>query len=212
MSASANPPGRVLVALNLPDAKVPLLLSKARSIVQGMSESSWLPSPDPPLAEVQAAIDDLDAAAATVFTRAVGTVERRDGKRRVLVERLQHLAAYVQSIADANPEYAAAIIESAGMDVKKVGKPAPRVYRARRGRVSGEIAIVVPSAGDRAGYEHQYCLDDGKTWLPFPQPFTNETAVTLSGLRPGSTVWLRYRWTVKGVTGDWSQTISFMVD
>ena len=99
MSASAKPPGRVLVALNLPDAKVPLLLSKARSIVQGMSESSWFPSPDPSLAEVQAAIDDLDAAAAT-----------------------------------------------------------------------------------------------------------------LSGLRPGSTVWLRYRWTVKGVTGDWSQTISIVVD
>ena len=99
-----------------------------------------------------------------------------------------------------------------GSVVRKVGKPAPRVYRARRGRVSGEIAIVVPSAGDRAGYEHPYRLDDGKTWLPFPQPFTNETAVTLSGLRPGSTVWLRYRWTVKGVTGDWSQTISIMVD
>jgi hypothetical protein len=118
----------------------------------------------------------------------------------------------VQSIADGDRENAASIIASAGMDVKKVGRPPPRAYHAGRGRVSGEVAIVVPSAGDRAGYEHQYSLDGGKTWLPFPQPFTNETEVTLSDLRPGVTVSLRYRSTVKGVTGNWSQTIAILVD
>jgi hypothetical protein len=212
MSTSAKSQGRPLVALNLPEYQVPLLVSKARFIVAQMTGNAWFPAPNPSLADVQAAIDDLADAMTTALTRVLGSVETRNEKRLVLVERLQHLASYVQAIADADLEHAASIIESAGMDVKKVGRPPPRVYRAGRGRVSGELAIVVPSAGDRAGYEHQYSLDGGKTWLPFPQPFTNETEVTISELRPGATVWLRYRSTVKGVTGDWSQTISIIVD
>jgi uncharacterized membrane protein len=198
--------------LNLPEYQVPVLLSKARFIVTQMTDSTWFPAPSPSLADVQAAIDDLADATTTALTGVQGSVEARNAKRTVLVERLQHLASYVQSIADGDRENAASIIASAGMDVKKVGRPPPRAYHAGRGRVSGEVAIVVPSAGDRAGYEHQYSLDGGKTWLPFPQPFTNETEVTLSDLRPGVTVSLRYRSTVKGVTGDWSQTISFIVD
>jgi hypothetical protein len=212
MSTSAKSQGRPLVALNLPEYKVPVLLSKARFIVLQMTDNVWFPAPKPSLADVQAAIDDLADATTTALTRVVGSVAARNEKRLVLVERLQHLASYVQSVADADLEHAASIIASAGMDVKKVGRPPARVYRAGRGRVSGEVAIVVPSAGDRAGYEHQYSLDGGKTWSPFPQPFTNETQVTLSDLRPGATVWLRYRSTVKGTTGNWSQTISIIAD
>jgi hypothetical protein len=212
MSTSAKSQGRPVVALNLPEYKVPVLISKATFIVQQMTDNARFQTPSPSLADVQAAIDDLVQATTTALTRMQGSVAERNAKREVLVTRLRHLASYVQAIADADPVHAVSIIESAGMDAKKVGRPPPRVYRAVRGRVSGEVSIVVPSAGDRAGYEHQYSLDGGKTWLPFPQPFTNETEVTLSDLRPGATVWLRYRSTVKGATGDWSQTISFIVD
>jgi hypothetical protein len=211
MSTPAKPSGRVLVALNLPEYKVPLLVTMARAIVQRMTENPWFPAPDPSLADVQAAIDDLEAAETTARSRVTGGVESREARRRVLVERLQYLQDHVQAIANANPQSAAAIIESAGMHVKRVGKPPPPVYRARAGRVSGEVDLFVPSAGERAGYEHQLSLDGGKTWLPSPQPFTNNTRVTVTGLTPGTTVWFRYRWTFKGATGDWSQPISIMV-
>jgi hypothetical protein len=200
-----------LVALNLPDAKVSLLITIARSIVQRMTDNPWFPAPDPSLADVQAAIDDLAEATTTALSRVQGSVASREDKRSALITRLRHLQAHVQSIANANVENAVAIIESAGMDVKNVGKPPPPVYKASEGRVSGEVDLVVPSAGDRAGYEHQHSLDGGKTWLPLPQPFTSKTKVTVAGLTPGTTVWFRYRATVKGETGNWSQPISTMV-
>jgi len=206
MSTSAR-----LVALNFPDAKVSLLLSMARAIVQRMTDNPWFPAPDPSLTDVQAAIDELAEATTTALSRVQGSVATREDKREALVTRLRHLQAHVQSIADANVQSAVAIIESAGMDVKKVGKPPPPVFKASAGRVSGQVDLVVPSAGDRAGYEHQHSLDGGKTWLPLPQPFTNKTKVTVTGLTPGAMVWFRYRSTVKGATGDWSQPISTRV-
>ena len=57
----------------------------------------------------------------------------------------------------------------------------------------------------------QYSLD-AKTWLSFPQVVTTKASSTLPGLTPGTRVYLRYRTTVKGVTGDWSDTISVVVE
>lgn len=212
MSGSAKTPRRFLIALNLPEYEVPLFVSKARFIVERMTGNAWFPSPDPPLADIQAALDDLAKAETTAFTRALGAVAARNEKRLVLVARLQHLQAYVQAIATANLESAASIIESAGMDVKKVGKPPPRAFGASPGRVSGDVDLVVPSAGDRAAYEFQHSLDAGKTWLGLPDPVATKTKVTVRGLTPGATVHFRVRATVKGATGDWSQMISIIVE
>jgi hypothetical protein len=212
MSASVQVAPRILAVLKLPQRRVPLLLSIARSIVMRMTDNAWFPAPDPPLAEVQSAIDDLTQAATTAATRVLGSVPARDAKREVLVVRLGYLRDYVQAIANANLDHAVAIIESAGMSVKKVGRPPPPTHRLARGRVSGQVDIVVPSAADRAAYEHQYSLDGGKTWLPLPQPFTNETKVTVAGLPPGATVMFRYRASVKGVVGDWSDVLSIVVE
>jgi hypothetical protein len=143
MSTSEKSQRRPIVALNLPEYPVPVLLSKARFIVQQMTDNARFQTPSPSLAEVQAAIDDLAEATTTALTRVQGSVAERNAKREVLVTRLRHLASCVQAIADADPVHAVSIIESAGMDVKKVGRPPPRVYRAVRGRVSGEVSIVV---------------------------------------------------------------------
>ena len=96
------------------------------------------------------------------------------------------------------------------MYVKNVRGPAPRVFHAKQ-RKSGEVDLIFPSAADRAAYECQLSLDGGKTWLPLPEPVTTKTTVPVEDLRPGSTVHFRYRATVKGVTGDWSQSISIIV-
>ena len=128
------------------------------------------------------------------------------------MSRLQQLRAYVEAIATANLENAASIVESAGMYLKRTRGPARRVFSARPGRVSGEVDLVAPSAGDRAGYEFQYSLDGGVTWLGLPEPFTNKASVTVRGLKRGSTVHFRYRSTKKGVTGDWSDTVAIIAE
>ncbi len=212
MGRTANQGGVIQVVLKLPRYKVPLLVSQARGIVQRMTGNSWFPSPEPPLADVQAAVEDLAVAEAATVTRAAGSVEVRDDKRRALVVLLDYLRAYVESIANANREHARAIAESAGMYLKDKGGPSVPFFHAKRGKVSTEVDLVAPSAGDRASYEFQYSLDGGQTWLGLQEPFTTKSTVTVPGLTPGTTVHFRYRTSVKGVLGNWSEVVSIIVD
>jgi hypothetical protein len=143
--------------------------------------------------------------------RTKGSVVVRNDKARVLFSQLEYLRAYVEAIANANRDNATAIIESAGMYVKGRKGPPGRVFTAKNGRVSGEVELVAPSAGDRSAYEFQYSLDGGKTWLPLPEPFTTKATATVTGLTPGSTAHFRYRATVKGATGNWSDRVAIIV-
>ena len=177
-----------------------------------MTGNPWFPSPLPPLAVVQAAIDDLFHAHTATLTRQKGTVVARDEKRAVLKSRLEQLRAYVEAIATAHLESAASIVESAGMYLRAPGGPSRRVFTAKPGRVSGEVDLVAPNAGDRAGYEFQYSLDGGMTWSGLPEPFTTKASATVRGLRRGSLVHFRVRATVKGITGNWSDSVAIIVD
>jgi hypothetical protein len=210
MSPSANQPSRILVVLKLPEYEVPLLVSRARNILQRVTESSWFPSPSPALAALQAAIDVLADAQAKTLSRAKDTVAVRNSKRRALLALLDQLRSYVQSIANANPDYAAAIAESAGMYLKDSRGRGGSVFTVKQLR-SGEVEVSAPSAGQHAAYEFQYSLDGGLTWLGLEQPVTTKTTATVPRLKPGSTVYFRYRATVKGVSGDWSDPIAFIV-
>ena len=163
----------------------------------------------PSLARVSAAIDALAAAQTATRTRAAGTVAVRDEKRLALVSLLQHLCNCVQTAADASPENAASIIESAGMAVKRDRTQRARVFTAKPGRVSGSVDLEAPRAGHRAAYEWAYSEDAGVTWVMLP--VTVQARTTVSGLRPGSRVWFRYRAVTKAGTGDWSEVVEIMV-
>jgi len=211
MGLSAKPPPKIVVVLKLPEYEVPLLIVRARGILQAMTGNKWFPSPFPTLAEVEAATDDLFASETKTLTRVMDSVSERDAKRMVLVSLLQRLAAYVEAIAIANPEHGAEIVESAGMYLKKAGGPRGRTFHAKQTR-AGEIQVFAPRAAVGAAYEFQYSLDGGRTWLGTPQQIMTTANVTIAGLPPHSMVHLRYRATVKNVTGDWSQTIAIMVE
>ncbi len=103
---------------------VPLLIALARAVVQAMTTNkSTFPTPNPPLPQVTTDANALDTAQLATKSKTKGTVATRDEARTVLVADLHQLQAYVQQIADASPEHAAVIIQSAGMSVRKT---APR--------------------------------------------------------------------------------------
>jgi hypothetical protein len=201
---------RPLAVLKLPENKVPLLVTYARSIVHAMTGNPSFPSPRPSLATVAAAVEVLSEAEAATRSRTAGTVTARDEKRLALVGLLQQLLSYVQATADAGAENGPAIIESAGMAVKKTRVHPPGVFAAKRGPVSGSVKLVAPKAGNRAGYEWAYSTDGGKTWVSLP--FTVQASTTLFDLQPASTVHFRYRAVTKDGTGDWGQTLSMLVE
>ena len=200
---------RLIVSLNLPRVKTPMLITIANAIVKAMTANTWFPGPAPSLATVRAAIDTLSIGQMETLSRAMGKARVRDDQREVLVKLLQQLRAYVQQIADANVETAGSIIESAGMSVKKKPTVPARVFAAKPGLVSGGVKLYAPRAAQRAGYEWGISTDGGKTWASLP--FTLQAKTIVTGLVPGATVLFRYRPTTKGGGGDWSQTISFIV-
>ena len=209
MSTSAKSPSRPEAVLRLPDHQVPLLLTMARAIVKNMTGNAWFPDPQPPLATVQAAIDDLAEAETATLTKTTGTVAKRDVKRFALVRLLDRLKTHVQSKVDANPENGPSIILGAGLDVKKKAGPPPRVFTAKQGPTSGSVILLAPKGGHRAGYEWAYSLDGGITWIALP--FTVQATTTVTGLKPGSRMSFRYRAVTKDGAGDWSQPVSMIV-
>jgi hypothetical protein len=133
----------------------------------------------------------------------------RDRRLAVLVGLLVRLKGYVEGVAEEDPEHAVAIIESAGMHVKRSTARTKPGFDVQQGRVSGSVRLVARSAGDRAGYLWEWRQDGGSTWHRVPQTIQARTVV--SGLPPASTCWFRYRAVTKSGETDWSEPRSFVV-
>jgi len=198
---------KTLVALNLPKPakKVTYL---AQSIVDSMTGNPFFPSPNPPLAKVTAHATAVAEACTTVLSRTKGAREARDVELAVLRLDLVRLGSYVQAIADESPTDAAAIIRSAGMDVKRPSirtKPALEVVQ---GDVSGSASLRAKSAGDRASYEWRY-RDSETQWTL--APVTIQSTTVIGGLTPATKYSFQLRVTTKDGPGAWSQVVSLVV-
>jgi hypothetical protein len=206
---TVNKTPRTFVALGIPQS-VPPLLAAGRHVVGEMSNNPLFPSPQPTLATVSKALDDLEAAQSVAMTRAHGATAARDEKRAVVVTQLGQLKAYVQTVIDAHPpEQGASIAASAGMAVRKARTRKQRVFAAKPGAVSGAVDLVAPQAARRASYEWEYSVDGGKTWLMAPPSLKART--TVFGLQPGASVTFRWRAVLKTGAGDWSDTVTIIV-
>jgi hypothetical protein len=208
MSAASKSIHRATISLGIPKKNADVILY-ASNIVQKMTGNPAFPTPTPTLAALTAATSDLHSAETVTLSRAKGSATVRDDKRTVLVSLLQQLDGYVQSIADATPENGAAIIESAGLAVRKVTPRAKRTFAATTGLLSGSAVVTAASAGPRSSYEWQYSID-GKTWVPAPA--TTQGRTKIAGLPSGTTVQFRYlAVTPKGGQGDWSPAVALLV-
>ena len=199
---------KVVVALKRPTT-VPDLVVFARRIVEAMTGNPWFSAPVPPLGSIHAAVDRLQEAEAAALSLTRGLKQARNDERKALVALLTQLKAYVQGVADENPEFAASIIESAAMSVAartSNGKPMLAVYP---GRVSGAVRLVAKAAAKDAGYEWQMSQDGGETWMDLPR--TLQAKTTVSGLVPGRTVWLRMRAVTRDGVGDPCDPVSYVV-
>jgi hypothetical protein len=199
---------RAHVSFKLP-GPTPLLITFAQGVVNAMTNNPSFPTPLPALALVQTSINQLQTAETAAQGRAKGTATVRNDRRTALVAQLELLGAYVQSIADANVENGAAIIQSAALAVRKIPLRPPRAFAVKLGPVSGSVKLSVPAAARRAAYDWQYSTDGGKTWLDIPS--TLQAKTTMTGLAVATTPQFRYRAVLKAGEGDWSQAISILV-
>ena len=209
MSAASKSIHRAIVTLGIPKKNADVILY-ATNIAQKMTNNANFPTPTPTIATLSAAVNDLHAAETVALSRAKGSATVRNDKRAVLVSLLQQLDGYVQSIADASPENGAAIIESAGLAVRKITPRGKRTFAARPGALSGSAVVTAASVGPRSSYEWQSSTDGGKTWVFAPA--TTQGTTKIAGLPAGTTVQFRYLTvTPKGGQGDWSPALSLLV-
>jgi hypothetical protein len=199
---------RVLAILMLPKP-VPAFINFSKAVIQKSTNNPNLPNPDPSLATLQTATSDLETTEAAALARTKGAATTRNQKRAALAMLFEQFKGYVQKRADANPETAAALIESAGLSVKKTPLPKKRVFAVTPGAVSGAVKLVAASAARRASYQWEYSSDGGKTWVAAPA--TLQAKTTVIGLQPGGMVSFRYRPVTKTGEGDWSQPIAVVI-
>ena len=189
--------------------RVKNVISFAQSVATAMTGNPSFPSPNPPLAILQADITGLSSSEAAVLARTKGAVEVRTAKLAVLRTDLETMKTYVQGVADvANPSTAAAIIESAGMGVRKITLHDKPTLGVKQGSVSGTVVLAGKAAGHRAAYAWQYSTDQ-KTWTSVPQTLQAKTGV--SGLMTATVYYFRVQ--ALTITGeqDWSQVASLVV-
>jgi hypothetical protein len=196
-----------LAVLALPK-RINVLITYADNVVARMMGNAYFPSPSPALATVSAAITDLQNAETAALARTKGAAAIRNAKRATLISLLQQLRTYVQTVVDGNEENAPAMIQSAGMAVKKAATRKPRVFAALAGAISGTVKLVAPSAGHRVSYAWQYSTD-GKTWIDLAM--TVQARATLSGQTPGTVLQFRYRTASKTGETDWSSPVTYTV-
>ena len=180
---------RATVSLNVPK-KIADVILYTNNVVQKITNNPNFPTPNPTVAALTAALNELHAAETAALSRTKGTATVRNDKLAVVVSLLQQLGGQVQSVADATPENGAAIIESAGLSVRKITPHGKRAFAAKQGPLGGSAIVTAATAAPRASYEWQYSIDGGKTWVSAPATTQGKTMIV--GLPAGTTVQFRY--------------------
>ena len=199
---------RTLGALKLP-RKISDLINIAQVIVIAMTGNPNFPNPQPTVAAMTTALNELVMTEAGAKRRATGAVALRNAKQRALVTLLEEWRTYVQSTADANPENAPHIIQSSGVMLRQTPQRKFLGFHAKLGTAPGSVKLVAPAAARRASYDWQYSIDGGKTWVDLLH--TLQAKRTVTGLPAMTTVQFRYYATLKTGQTAWSQPISILV-
>jgi hypothetical protein len=188
--------------------RIPEFIAYARGVALGLQRDPRLSGSSPPLAVFEADLRALEEAHTLTLTRAAGTASARDACLDRVRGDLLALCTFVQSVADANPEDAAAIIETAGMNVKRSSGHGKADFEVKRTTVPGTVVLVARAAKGRASYDWQYGKD-GVTWLDVES--TLRADATIRGLTPGVRYLFRLRVVTAAGKGDWSDAFSLLV-
>jgi hypothetical protein len=152
---------RSIAVLQLP-TKVGALINYAQTIAKALTGNLHIPNPTPTIAALTTATSALVSAENAALTRVKGAVAARNAAKKSLVQLLELLRANVQNAADADPDNALTVIESAGIEVRKPTVRKPRVFAAIQGALSGSAKLVAPSAGPRSSYEWEVSTRRGQ--------------------------------------------------
>ncbi len=199
----------ISVTAVLPESphNVPRYLMGCRSVVTMMTGNQNFPAPMPPLSDVSTYLDTLEAREELVRKGGKGMVPLRNVALRKAHTSMTLIRAYVQSVANREPEQAEAIVLGAGMNV---GKPRTRTklpVEVRHGNAVGEVVLDARALPPPVQYRWQMSTDQA-TWTDLPETFRTKSVV--EGLVPATIYSFRLRTVTNNGPSEWSPPVSIV--
>jgi hypothetical protein len=194
---------RLNIALLLSDKSVPQIISEAEHYVLRIQGNSYFPKPSPDLQSISAQIAVLEQAYYLSLTRVRGSVSGMHTELQKLCVLVTGLAGYVQTIANQDPEHAALIINSSGMQIKQLAPSPRRLFRVRRGKYSNSI-LLDSRAIKRAAVAYQMTKTPQipSSWEYIY--FGTKVKFEIEGLDPNAEYFFRMANSIRGEMTAWS--------
>ena len=191
-----------IVVLNFPRV-ISNFITFAKAIHKAMANNPHFTASAEKVAKLNSDVLALDAAETSCHTKPpTCSVEIRDAAFEAVQADLRSLRNDVQEIADADPENAHAIINSASMSVKKHVTAGRRKNTVEDGTEEGSVDLTAEGPGP-----HEWRIStDGLLWSLLPASRTAKTSIT--GLAPGSVYSFQNRMMlVNQEKSEWSQSV-----
>ena len=197
------------IRLNLKSLSITDKLAKGRQIVTAMANNASFPSPNPPLTEITAALDDLtqafalvQAAKSEVSTRVV----TQDNAEARLDQGLTKLAAYVESVAGKDDS----LITSAGMETKASPSAptipgVPQALTATAGEHEGEINLAWKAVSNARSYTIESSQDPASAASWTHVGIATSASKLIANLTIGKRYWFRVAAVRAGGQSGWSE-------
>ena len=196
------------IKLNLSNLSIPEKIDLAQQIVKAMTGNANFPTPNPSLAQVTTASDNLEKAHGDALAA------RQESKNKTAIQNqceeefdafVTRLASYVSSIGGDDP----VLITSAGMDVQTPATPVGDVGVAKAveveaGESDGELRLQWRSVEGARSYvvERSPAAPPNATWIH--EAATTKTQITVKGLTSGTRYWFRVAAVGTNGQGGWS--------
>ncbi|MFO0762919.1 MAG: fibronectin type III domain-containing protein [Byssovorax sp.] len=212
--------GRLRAIYGVNIHKITEVQARAQAMYDGLAaDPVTYPKPTLPLPAFKALIQDLALAQQAVKTRVLGAREKRDAKRGLLFTGMEIERTFVQSLADADPAQAAALITNAGLVVAAIPTHTKAPLILRNGKQPGSVLCdanvgLLVGAGGKHPTQHrffnwQYTVNGSGSFIALPP--TSKGTTLVEGLTPLTMVGVRVSMTNGEGPGEWSQAVSILV-
>ncbi|HEX8500280.1 MAG TPA: fibronectin type III domain-containing protein [Pyrinomonadaceae bacterium] len=197
------------IKLNLRSLSIPEKIARSKQIVAALTGNPNFTSPHPPLAQVTAAVNELEAAADAAQAarqEAKARTATQNTKEEALDQILTQLVAHVESVAGNDQE----LIMSAGLDVRGAPAPAastpaaPPSLTATAGEHEGEIDLSWDAVRGARSYVVERSPDPPTESSYTHAAVSTRSRTTIEGLTSGTRYWFRVAAVTTAGQSPWS--------
>jgi hypothetical protein len=192
------------------------VLGKAYAVLHGMgADVTRFSTPTPPLGTLKDQVAKVEVAEHLVGTRVKGAAAARNVQREILIRMLETECFYVQTLCNASPDQAVAIIEAAGLSVATTPVRNQATLKVTRGIPSGTVELdanataLAGRSGKKTCFNWQWTPDGGTTFTSVPT--TPHAKTTIANLPPLTRVGFRVSTTTIKGPAEWSQIVTTLV-